>query len=106
MMFSVKRPSNYLQNKGLWQEKTTETRILSVEEIFSADFLFTLKGANKMGSFNIGDILFQLAAFLELVAIITGIGLLMKRAVSTDRRLKRIEEKVDGLKEEKRRERP
>jgi hypothetical protein len=37
-MFSVKRRLNCLQNKGLWQEKTTETRILSVEEIILYGF--------------------------------------------------------------------
>lgn len=105
-MFSVKRPSNYLQNKALWQEKTTETRILSVEEIFSADFFCIKKGVTLMGSLNVGDILFQLMAFLVLLAFISGIGMLIKRAVSSDRRLKRIEEKVDKLQEEKRRERP
>jgi Na+-transporting methylmalonyl-CoA/oxaloacetate decarboxylase gamma subunit len=106
-MFSVKQPSNCLQNKGLWQEKTTETRILSVEEIFSADFLLDInKGVTLMGSLNVGDILFQLMAFLILVVLISGVGMLIKRAVSSDRRLKRMEEKVDELKEEKRRERP
>jgi uncharacterized iron-regulated membrane protein len=64
------------------------------------------KGENKMGSLNVGDILFQLMAFLVLLAIISGVGMLIKRAVSSDRRLKRIEEKVDKLQEEKRRERP
>ena len=59
-----------------------------------------------MESLNVGDILFQLMAFLVLLAIISGIGMLIKRAVSSDRRLKRIEEKVDKLQEEKRRERP
>lgn len=59
-----------------------------------------------MRSLNVGDILFQLMAFLVLLAIISGIGMLIKRAVSSDRRLKRIEEKVDRLQEEKRRERP
>lgn len=59
-----------------------------------------------MGSFNVGDILFQLVAFLMLVFFISLIGMFVKRAVKTDRRLKRIEEKVDELKEEKRRERP
>jgi Na+-transporting methylmalonyl-CoA/oxaloacetate decarboxylase gamma subunit len=59
-----------------------------------------------MESLNVGDILFQLWAFLVLLAIISGIGMLIKRAVSSDRRLKRIEEKVDKLQEEKRRERP
>jgi Na+-transporting methylmalonyl-CoA/oxaloacetate decarboxylase gamma subunit len=106
-MFSVKQLSNCLQNKGLWQEKTTETRILSVEEIFSADFLLDIiKGVTLMGTWNVGDILFQLMAFLILVVIISGVGMLIKRTVSSDRRLKRIEEKVDELKEEKRRERP
>jgi hypothetical protein len=59
-----------------------------------------------MESWNIGDILFQLIALLVFGTIICGIGMLVKRAVTTDRRLKRIEEKVDALKEEKRRERP
>jgi F0F1-type ATP synthase membrane subunit b/b' len=59
-----------------------------------------------MESFNVGDILFQLVAFLMLVFFISLIGMFVKRAVKTDRRLKRIEEKVDELKEEKRRERP
>jgi Na+-transporting methylmalonyl-CoA/oxaloacetate decarboxylase gamma subunit len=59
-----------------------------------------------MGLLNVGDILFQLMAFLILLVIISGIGMLIKRAVSSDRRLKRIEEKVDKLQEEKRRERP
>jgi Na+-transporting methylmalonyl-CoA/oxaloacetate decarboxylase gamma subunit len=59
-----------------------------------------------MGSFNGGDILFQLVAFLMLVFFISLIGMFVKRAVKTDRRLKRMEEKVDELKEEKRRERP
>jgi F0F1-type ATP synthase membrane subunit b/b' len=64
------------------------------------------KGENKMESLNVGDILFQLMAFLVLLAIISGVGMLIKRAVTSDRRLKRIEEKVDKLQEEKRRERP
>jgi Na+-transporting methylmalonyl-CoA/oxaloacetate decarboxylase gamma subunit len=59
-----------------------------------------------MESFNGGDILFQLVAFLMLVFFISLIGMFVKRAVKTDRRLKRMEEKVDELKEEKRRERP
>jgi Na+-transporting methylmalonyl-CoA/oxaloacetate decarboxylase gamma subunit len=59
-----------------------------------------------MGLLNVGDVLFQLMAFLVLLAIISGVGMLIKRAVSSDRRLKRIEEKVDKLQEEKRRERP
>jgi F0F1-type ATP synthase membrane subunit b/b' len=59
-----------------------------------------------MESLNVGDILFQLMAFLVLLAIISGVGMLMKRAVSSDRRLNRIEEKVNKLQEEKRRERP
>ncbi|MCM3731550.1 hypothetical protein M3196_07740 [Fictibacillus nanhaiensis] len=59
-----------------------------------------------MGSFNGGDILFQLVAFLMLVFFISLIGMFVKRAVKTDRRLKRMEEKVDELEEEKRRERP
>jgi hypothetical protein len=59
-----------------------------------------------MQSLNVGDLVFQLMSFLVLIAIITGVGLLMKRAVASDRRLKRLEEKVDELKEEKRRERP
>ncbi|MDM5315139.1 hypothetical protein QUF49_03975 [Fictibacillus sp. b24] len=59
-----------------------------------------------MQSLNVGDLVFQLMSFLVLIAIITGVGLLVKRAVATDRRLKRIEEKVDEINDEKRRERP
>lgn len=59
-----------------------------------------------MQSLNIGDLIFQLMSFLILIAIITGVGLLVKRAVTTDRRLKRIEEKVDEINDAKRRERP
>ncbi|MBD7963088.1 MULTISPECIES: hypothetical protein [Fictibacillus] len=58
-----------------------------------------------MQSLNVGDVLFQLFSLLVLFAIIVGVGLLVKRAVSTDRRLKRIEEKVDELKDEKGRDR-
>ncbi|WP_137791959.1 DUF4083 family protein [Bacillus sp. E(2018)] len=58
-----------------------------------------------MQSLNVGDVLYQLVMFLILIAIIVGVGLLVKRAVSSDRRLKRIEEKVDELKEEKGRDR-
>ncbi|MFC0236422.1 MULTISPECIES: DUF4083 family protein [Fictibacillus] len=58
-----------------------------------------------MQSLNVGDVLYQLVMFLILIAIIVGVGLLVKRAVSTDRRLKRIEEKVDELKDEKGRDR-
>ncbi|MED1862376.1 hypothetical protein P4V41_02720 [Fictibacillus nanhaiensis] len=58
-----------------------------------------------MQSLNVGDIMFQLFSFLVLIAIIVGAGLLVKRAVRTDRRLKRIEEKVDELKDEKGRDR-
>ncbi|MFD2991411.1 hypothetical protein ACFS5O_07195 [Fictibacillus nanhaiensis] len=58
-----------------------------------------------MQSLNVGDVLYQLVLFLVLIAIIVGVGLLVKRAVSTDRRLKRIEEKVDELKVEKGRDR-
>ncbi|MBH0163993.1 hypothetical protein IHV12_03655 [Fictibacillus sp. 7GRE50] len=58
-----------------------------------------------MQSLNVGDVIYQLALFLVLIAIIVGVGLLVKRAVSTDRRLKRIEEKVDELKDEKGRDR-
>lgn len=58
-----------------------------------------------MQSMNVGDVLFQLFSLLVLFAIIVGVGLLVKRAVSTDRRLKRIEEKVDELKDEKGRDR-
>lgn len=58
-----------------------------------------------MQSLNVGDVIYQLALFLVLIAIIVGVGLLVKRAVSTDRRLKRIEEKVDDLKDEKGRDR-
>jgi hypothetical protein len=55
---------------------------------------------------NTGEILYQLLAFIVLFGIISGVGLLVKRMVTTDRRLKRIEEKVDRIKDEKRRERP
>ncbi|MET3727080.1 uncharacterized membrane protein (DUF106 family) [Fictibacillus halophilus] len=58
-----------------------------------------------MQSLNVGDVIYQLVLFLVLIAIIVGVGLLVKRAVSTDRRLKRIEEKVDELKDEKGRDR-
>lgn len=58
-----------------------------------------------MQSMNVGDVLFQLFSLLVLFAIIFGVGLLVKRAVSTDKRLKRIEEKVDELKDEKGRDR-
>jgi uncharacterized membrane protein (DUF106 family) len=58
-----------------------------------------------MQSLNVGDLMYQLAMFIVLIAIIVGVGLLVKRAVSTDRRLKRIEEKVDELKDEKGRDR-
>ncbi|MBH0169411.1 hypothetical protein [Fictibacillus sp. 18YEL24] len=58
-----------------------------------------------MQSLNVGDVLYQLVMFLILIAIIVGVGLLVKGAVSTDRRLKRIEEKVDELKDEKGRDR-
>ena len=58
-----------------------------------------------MQSMNVGDVLFQLFSLLVLFAVIVGVGLLVKRAVSTDRRLKRIEEKVDELKDEKGRDR-
>ncbi|MBH0156893.1 DUF4083 family protein [Fictibacillus sp. 5RED26] len=64
-----------------------------------------LKGVDNMQSLNVGDVLYQLVMFLILIAIIVGVGLLVKRAVSTDRRLKRIEEKVDELKDEKGRDR-
>ncbi len=64
-----------------------------------------LKGVDNMQSLNVGDVLYQLVMFLILIAIIVGVGLLVKRAVSTDRRLKRIEEKVDELKVEKGRDR-
>ncbi|MBN3554260.1 hypothetical protein JYA63_08295 [Fictibacillus nanhaiensis] len=63
------------------------------------------KGVDNMQSLNVGDVLYQLVLFLVLIAIIVGVGLLVKRAVSTDRRLKRIEEKVDELKVEKGRDR-
>ncbi|MBY6037013.1 DUF4083 family protein [Fictibacillus nanhaiensis] len=59
-----------------------------------------------MGSINVGDVLFQLIALLMVVLLISGIGMLIKRAVASDRRLKRIEEKVDRITEKKRRERP
>ncbi|ANC78554.1 hypothetical protein ABE65_017810 [Fictibacillus phosphorivorans] len=58
-----------------------------------------------MQSLNVGDLMYQLAMFIVLIAIIVGVGLLVRRAVSTDRRLKRIEEKVDELKDEKGRDR-
>ncbi|MGM0804356.1 MAG: hypothetical protein ACQET8_06415 [Bacillota bacterium] len=58
-----------------------------------------------MQSLNVGDVIYQLVLFLVLIAIIVGVGLLVKRAVSTDRRLKRLEEKVDELKDEKGRDR-
>ncbi len=64
-----------------------------------------LKGVDEMQSLNVGDVIYQLVLFLVLIAIIVGVGLLVKRAVSTDRRLKRIEEKVDELKDEKGRDR-
>ncbi len=63
------------------------------------------KGVDEMQSLNVGDVIYQLVLFLVLIAIIVGVGLLVKRAVSTDRRLKRIEEKVDELKDEKGRDR-
>jgi Na+-transporting methylmalonyl-CoA/oxaloacetate decarboxylase gamma subunit len=63
------------------------------------------KGVDNMQSLNVGDVLYQLVLFLVLIAVIVGVGLLVKRAVSTDRRLKRIEEKVDELKDEKGRDR-
>ena len=64
-----------------------------------------LKGVDNMQSLNVGDVLYQLVMFLILIAIIVGVGSLVKGAVSTDRRLKRIEEKVDELKDEKGRDR-
>lgn len=73
-----------------------------IEEIKS---FVIFKGVDKMQSLNVGDIMFQLFSFLVLIAIIVGAGLLVKRAVRTDRRLKRIEEKVDELKDEKGRDR-
>ncbi|MDR7073110.1 hypothetical protein [Fictibacillus barbaricus] len=56
--------------------------------------------------FNTGDIIYQLVAFIMLFAIISGIGMLTKRAFTTDKRLKHIEEKLDQITDEKRRERP
>ncbi|MCM3720057.1 hypothetical protein [Fictibacillus phosphorivorans] len=59
-----------------------------------------------MESMNLGDIFFQFMAFLVLLVIISGIGMLVRRAVSSNTRLKRLEVKVDQLLDEKRRERP
>jgi Na+-transporting methylmalonyl-CoA/oxaloacetate decarboxylase gamma subunit len=67
--------------------------------------LYEEKGEKDMGV-NVGDLLFQLVSFLILVALISGLGMIIKRFVRGSRQLDRIEEKVDQLKEEKRRERP
>ncbi|WNB92754.1 hypothetical protein [Bacillus sp. NEB1478] len=55
---------------------------------------------------NTGDIIYQLIAFMMLFAIISGIVMLINRAFKTNSRLKSIEEKVDQITDEKRRERP
>jgi hypothetical protein len=57
-------------------------------------------------SLNVGDLLFQLIAFLLLVVVISLIGIFIKNGFSQNARLKRLEEKVAELTEEKRRERP
>jgi Tfp pilus assembly protein FimT len=57
-------------------------------------------------SLNVGDLLFQLIAFLLLVVVISLMGMFIKNGFSQNARLKRLEEKVDELTEEKRRERP
>jgi hypothetical protein len=69
-------------------------------------FNFLLKEGVITLEFNTGDILYQLVAFIMLFAIISGIGMLVKRAFTADRRLKHIEEKLDQITDEKRRERP
>jgi hypothetical protein len=57
-------------------------------------------------SLNVGDLLFQLVVFILLAGVISLIGMFIKNGFSQNARLKRLEEKVDELTEEKRRERP
>ncbi len=78
---------------------------ISVEDDPSTDFIF-VSGTNGLGGalMNIGDLLYQLFAFIVLIGTIAGIVFVVKYMIVKQKQMRELNNKLDRLLEEKQKE--